>query len=593
MSRFTSLVQKIQAHWLILVSALVLTLIIFYPVFALPQYLKGEYQGINFVHFGSDSHFYLTRAKEALEGKPMGNPFLREGKTELDLFFMHNEQILTAPWRWLGLSDSVNIVHIYNAYNFIGIFAVLILIYSLAFFLSKNKLQSAITAISVVGGYHLVYDKAFFYNDFNIYGRPMFPYISSLVFFTYLNVLVRALKYLNQKYFFALSLVFGAIFYVYFFAWTFAVAVHGSLFLLYAAQRDWKRVKFLLGTGVMGVILGSYQLITMAKFFTSPFGAQSEYFHWSAKGRGLIFSKIGFLSLIVLVILRYKKKEDQNFIFLLGLIAAVWVALNQQIITGKLLQIGHYYWYFIVPCAIITAWYVVWQFVQNKKWQIAITAFTLVVVGAHSLIGQHQSFLTTLDQLRYEQTYKPMLDILNQDQNPGVVLAADDYLSGLVTVYTNHDLFWDRSALMTYTSTERFRDVLYLFTYVNNDARFNFADYYGRVMADGAAESFYKQQYKALEGLASGVDYYSYNGKLAKQAPELISQRQKQLPELASEYKARASTPALSRDLFKQYHINYIIWDKKNHPEWDLSFLTNKKELYSTEAVVLYQVTQI
>lgn len=213
----------LREHWLILAAALTLTSILFYPIFALPQHLKSEYQGINFVHFGTDSHFYLTRAKEALEGKPMGNPFLREGKEELDLFFMFNERVLTAPWRMLGLADTINIVHLYNAYNFIGIIGIILLLYSLVLFLGKNKMLGVVTAISVVGGYHLVYDKNFFYNDFNIYGRPMFPYISSLVFFTYLNVLVRALHSLNKKYFVYLGLALGAIFYTYFFCLDFCV----------------------------------------------------------------------------------------------------------------------------------------------------------------------------------------------------------------------------------------------------------------------------------------------------------------------------------------------------------------------------------
>lgn len=342
----------------------------------------------------------------------------------------------------------------------------------------------------------------------------------------------------------------------------------------------------------MGVFLGSYLLYQMAMFFTSDFGHQSEYFHWSAKGRAPIFSKIGALSLLVLGALWYKKRNDPYLVFLLGLIGAMWVALNQQIITGKLLQIGHYYWYFIVPCAIIIAWYAVWQCFESKKWQSIVTVITVIFIFAHSLVGQYRSSLTTIETQAYEQTYRPVVDILKAEPTAGVVLMADDHLSGLITVYTQHDLFWDRSALMTKTSLERFKEVLYVFSFVNGESRSDFSAYYAKVMSDHLVQSYYKQLFKALEGLATGFDYYAYNGKLAQDDAAVMATRDTLLPQMNTEYLERAGTPDLAREMLKKYGVRYVLWDKKNHPEWNLDFITNKEVLLTTPSLVLYKLPE-
>ena len=205
-----------REHSLIIILGLLLTLLIEAPLLVFP-FVSKNYQGINIPHFSTDSHFYLSRAKEALEGRKLGNVFLREGKNEQDAFFMYNERVLTAPIRFLGLADRINVVILYNIYNFIGVFILILLAYFFVWQLSGNKLLSAVAAVFAIGGYHIVY-RQFFYNDFNIYGRPMYPYISSLAFFAYLNFLALWLK--TQRFAYkALSATFlGLLFYIYVFA---------------------------------------------------------------------------------------------------------------------------------------------------------------------------------------------------------------------------------------------------------------------------------------------------------------------------------------------------------------------------------------
>ena len=52
--------------------------------------------------------------------------------------------------------------------------------------------------------------------------------------------------------------------------------------------------------------------------------------------------------------------------------------------------------------------------------------------------------------------------------------------------------------------------MLYVYAYLNKEARGNFAGYLRGVMSDGADYSFYKGLYGFIEGFSSGMDYYDY-----------------------------------------------------------------------------------
>ena len=226
----------ITEHKIVIILSALMTFLVLSPVWSFPFMAGNSYKGINIAHFGSDAHLYLSSAREVFDGNKMGNLALREGKEKQDEFFTYNEIILLTPLRWLGLADNVNIVNVYYFYNIVGIFAILLLIYHAVLQMSGDKRISIASAIFVVGGYQIVYNKNLFYNDFNIYGRTMFPYIASLAFFIYFNLLIKAIKAPSFKKMFITGIWLGFLFYVYFFAWTF----------LFVCFPGFHRLRFLL-----------------------------------------------------------------------------------------------------------------------------------------------------------------------------------------------------------------------------------------------------------------------------------------------------------------------------------------------------------
>ncbi|QQG42881.1 MAG: hypothetical protein HYW15_01585 [Candidatus Giovannonibacteria bacterium] len=575
-----------REHGLIIILGLLLTLLIEAPLLVFP-FVSKNYQGINIPHFGTDSHFYLSRAKEALEGRGMGNPWLREGKERQDIMFMYNERALTAPIRFLGLADRINVVTLYNIYNFIGIFILILLAYFFVWQLSGSKLLSAVAAVFAIGGYHIVY-RQFLYNDFNIYGRPMFPYMSSLAFFAYLNLLVLWLR--TKKFIYGLfsAVALGSLFYIYFFAWTFALALNGALFLLYFLKREWAPAKSLTLISAAGVLIGFYNLFQMWALFQSDIGAQIAYFHWSSRTHLPIFSKIGAAMLLLLAFFWYRKRNNERIILISALILAGWISLNQQIITGKAVEIGHYYWYFIVPLSILAGLYMLWELLDNFAWRKQLFASMLVVVFLHGALGQYRSFFITLPGKEYEQSYRPIIAELKKDAAPGVVLAADDYLAYLIAIYTDRDLFWAGAASQTIMPFSRFSDMLYVYAYLNKEARGDFAGYLRSLMSDATDDSFYKGLYGFIEGFSSGMDYYDYVYKAKTDKNVIGPHRERLIADLAREYSQLTGGGGMA-GLLKKYGVKYIVWDKNRHPEWDLSFLKFKL-LLEHNNIDLYEV---
>lgn len=578
-----------REHGWIIIASFLLTIIIFAPLLAFPSFIKDKYQGININRFGGDAHFYLTRGKEVLAGNGLGSPVLKEGKNGMDLQLSSSEYILLSPIKLLGLEKKFNIVSIYNFYNFIGVFFLILLIYFLVWQLSGNKLLSIAAALFVVGGYSIVYNKSLFYSDFNVYARVIYPYFSSLILFLYLNFLVLCLKLAKLKYKILASLVFGLLFYIYFYAWTFALAFNVCLFLIYLIRKDFSAAKIILLISGIGLALGSYNLIRLASLLNPEYENQAAYFMAMSYGHGPIFSKIGFIVLIIFVVYWYKRKDDKNASLIFAVILSGWAALNQQIITGKLLQQGHYYWYFIVPLSIIVSFYMIWWLINNEKLKKYLFLALIALVFINTAGGQYKSFFTSLGSKMYEQNFGPIINALNRDEYPGVILAAQSN-AYLFTIYTSYDLFWHSAAFLSRVPVQRYEEALFVYLYLNKDARNDFKGYLEKISDYKAPESFYQALYRDLEGYLSGYPLYEYDDKVATDDKELSLKRPMIIEQLDKKYNKAIKDNGVNK-ILKKYEVNYIVWDKNKYPEWDLSFMGDKiKEVVSFNNIYLYRI---
>ena len=585
------LINFIVNHRLAVSLSFLLTILIFAPLVALPRVLDKEYQGINIIPFGSDAHAHLSRGREVLDGNKLGSPFIREGKNEADSLVSYSEYVLLTPVKLLGLTQTTDIVTLYYIYGFAGVFFLILLIYFLVLQLSGNKLVSIAAAVFAIGGYSIVYHKALFYSDFNVYARMIYPYVSSLVLFSYFNLLVKSLKSDKLNYKIFTAVIFGLMFYVYFYTWTFTLAFNATLLLIFLVKKDLLSAKKMIFISAVGLALGSYNIARLFLRLGSEMGAQLAYYNWLSYGHGPIFSKIGFLTLIIFAVFWYRQRNDKNLPLIAAIILSGWVSLNQQIITGRMLEYGHYYFYFIVPLSIIVSFYMVWQILKNEKFKKYLFIFLIAVAFINTAGGQYRSFYSVLKAEKYQQNFRPLIDFLNRDKAPAVILSTRD-ISLLFTVYTPHDLFWSNTATLTNIPFQRIKDAFFVYAYLNKDSRNNFSRYIIQIMADDNNNTYFKSDYRDIEGFLSGDDYYAYIKKIATRDQILNQKRLEIVDQLNKEYSAAVLTGDGINQLLKKYGVNYLVWDKNINPEWDLSDIRGLKQLTSYNNIYLYSLNQ-
>ena len=578
------------AHRLIVGAALVMSLLVSLPVILFPILARDSYQGINIAHFGTDEHYYLTRAKEILEGHGLGNIVLREQKDAQEPQFTYVEYLLLLPVRALGLADVVNVVTLYNVYNFLGVFVLILLIYFFTLEVKSDKKFALLATLFVVGGYSIIYNKTIGSPELNIYGRAIFPYMSLIAFFIFARLLLVSLKSQDWKKALWAGISFGALFYIFFFAWSFALALLGSLFLVYLLKRDFIKVKKLAVIFGVGLLLGAYNLARLLPFYESEHGRQLAFFLWSYFSHAPILSKIGLAMIILLGIFYYRRKQDENIGIIIGFMLAGWVALNQQIITGRVIQYGHYYWFFIVPTSIILGWYMVWSLVTSERSRRILLIATIAVVFINTVIGQYKTTLMSLPVKIDEQRYRPILTALQADREPGVVMAPDGYGGLLVAIYTPHDLLWNTTALVYTTSPERMEEVLTWFLYLTKDARKDPLKYLEQALADSDNATDSKALYIAIEGILSGWDSHVYAAKVETRDPEFLEHRKKLFSSLEKKYRAFAADTKNINIFLKKYGVTHIIWDNIKNPEWDLSIIPGLREVTVMHGVHLYEL---
>jgi hypothetical protein len=568
MTSIKSFLELLRAHLWPLVAFFAMALLVAGPVFAFPSWAGNAYHGINMPTFGNDVHQYYSRANEALAGNGLGNPYLAMNKGESDPTSSFVEKTLVMPLRLFGFTDPSGLAPYLNFLNFIGVFAMLVLMYAFALELSENKLIAAAGALFAVGGYSIIYHKWIFYTDFNTYGRSVYPYVSSIPFFALLFTSYRAIvRKMHYGYLIAASLLFGVLWYDYFFAWSYALAALGSIGLVYLLCRNWGAVWRTAVIGVSGVILGIPAFLSAIKFLSET-GEQIAYFYFTSATHAPVMSLVGAATLLLIAIFAYVQRNDPATPFMLGLIIAGWIALNQQVITGRDADYGHYYWYFIVPVAIIISLYMVWR-LTPKKWQTWLACLAIATAFTNTMGGQYQSFFMTTDVKLHENLYGPILSEL--DTLPGGIVFMSPIsktYSYLVTIYTNDDLYFSRGALLYHTPLPRVKDTLLISLYLNKNSRSDPRAFLEEDVANNFDDP-YTQLFGYLEGADSGLSVAAYDAETVHPDTEFLKKRSELFDSLEAEYEKSYSTGSKVADALRAGNVSYFIWDKLLAPEWE------------------------
>lgn len=404
------------------------------------------YQGLYIMKTDAEVH-YLARMKEFVDNGNVGNPYFFEYRNVVSPVDTISEAWLALP----ALLIPVTVPQLNLFYKFLLPALIFILVYLLFLKLVPKKGWSISVAVAVVLGNYLTSAGDILnslglntvYHQFLLYSRPVNPEFSSIVFFLYLNIFVVAMRKDSWKYFFTLGAILGLSFYVYLYSFTFLLAlnfVFGMIFLF--RKRIELFGKIFLATAV-GLILGSVQILRFYQILLDPNYQSLAKVGGVENYQGFIISTAGlFVSVLFLVYLFWNRKNifPDTIHFVTGLLITSWIVINQQVLTGLVLQSGHYHWYYNTPIYIITLFWIIYYFVSDKVSSKNIVTFGLVLISTlsigHAVFVQYSSYTNWKGEYTADQRIMPALTWLEKNTGPESVTLANTKISELIPIYT-------------------------------------------------------------------------------------------------------------------------------------------------------------
>lgn len=461
-----------------LVVALILSFFSMYPQLNL-WYLRGsEWQG-NYAYNDPDEVAYAAYLKTLIEGKPRKNDaYTRreddgtQGESIFSIQFAAPYTI-ALPARLLNIS-APTAMWLSGA---IGAFLIGLCLFWLIGRVTEDSLFAftgslfVIAASPMIGGWGTI---LYFLGtgDPHPFHPIMRRYIPLLAFVAFLITVGFVWLMLNEKdkkkriiFCFVATLSFSYCVFSYFYIWTTAFAwflILGILwFIIRPQEQEWRENMYAIGALILGSII---PLIPYALMIMN-IASSSEQVQGLASTREpylkLIISQglymlivtelLCYLLLLILSLLIFFKVirlRDGITVFTLSLILTPLATLNQQIITGKILQPFHYQLYignYVLALAIVLLFWQVWQRLGNTLSRHVLAAISVIAISW----GVVECYYTThaLDLINVERDEaKPLADRLEElcktQPNQGVVLVIDTSLGDDLPTLTSCQVLW-------------------------------------------------------------------------------------------------------------------------------------------------------
>ncbi len=561
-----------------------------------------QYQGIQM--FGADAETnYLTRIQEAAEGGDAANPYLFEEKGTLpSSYFILSEQILAIPTVLFGIP--VATMNLW--YKFFLPLIAFLLAYLLAFRVTGRRSAGIIAASLGILGLQLfsVADIKYFlgmagpayevFTNFANYGRPVNPEFSGLLFFVYLNLLWSFWTLGGKDWehvwkrklavILGLAACYAASFYVYFYTWTFFTVLNGLFFLGLLALRRVRDAVHVAFVTALGFLAAIPYILNLIAFTYHP------YYRDISKTFGFIFthspraSTAGIATTFVLLGTAlferfapdhsHSPDERKTPLFLALLLGTAFIVINQQVITGRLLQEGHYHWYFNTAIfGLILAWAatVIGRRISFKWFMPVITAVVVLLAFSTTIQVQRVSYAAQKETALSDQAYAPLFDWLNANADPESVLLADHRISEWAPVYTHVNVYWSDYNFTYLTPRYRVMHALFMYLWLFDvpleatpEAAFH------PPTTEAGPEAFAHRETAILLGNHREFIYGFY-------------------PDGMATYNAYfRSIPFLER--LKDYRIDYIAIDKRFDSDWLRLIPKGMTPVFEAGPILLYQL---
>ena len=525
------------------------------------------------------------RVREVQDGHVLGgNVYQKEGKDNPYIY----QPLAPMVVAYMGKIFALDINNTILLSRLVLPFVVFLLIYGFVFLVSRDKF-TALSSAAVL----LLADSILSYSGitrllqgvspdhFLRLARPVVPALIYLFLFAFLLFFWQFYRKGNWKYGALSIIVLGLNFYNYFYTWTYLYAFGSILILLLIIQRNWKQSLRIGGVFVGGAIVAIPYFINMYR------ASQFPTFKDVGISSGIILSHQPLFvgSSIIIALLFYfflfPRIDKEKYLFGLAILLTPFLTMNQQVLTGRLMQPDHYHWFFHKPLAVIFVLITIFYLFDRRHLDLYKKIFAVLVIASSIATATFiQAYSYKYDsrdggKIAIErQKYGPVMDWLNSNAKKEAQIFGNDATADMTVLYTSLNVLYHAGICCTSISVTKstLYETLFIFFRLNE------------VDAQSAYEAFSRERAFVSRHIF-GIYYRKLNGSYESIPDEKFD-------EIVGMYKETLSTPTSKwlEQIFEKYEVEYIVWDKVANPQWQLESYPFLKEVAMFDSMAIYQI---
>ncbi|MDO8621537.1 MAG: hypothetical protein Q7R31_04650, partial [Candidatus Levybacteria bacterium] len=468
---------------------------------------------------------------------------------------------------YLGMVFSLDINNTFLLSRFLLTFMVFLLIYCFVLLLSRDKLAALCSAavlllvdsvLSYSGIYRILHGIS--PDNFLRIARPVNPAMIYILLFSFLISFWLFYKEIKWFYGIVRAVLLGLNFYNYFYTWTYLYAFGGVLVLIFLIQKNWREVTRLTSVFVGALLVAIPYALNLYRATQHPAYQEANVRFGVILTHAPLFIGLVAIGALTVFLLEFPREDREKYYFGLALLLVPLVTLNQQILTGKVLEPSHYHWFFHKPIAVIFVLVVIFYFLTRRgldsyRKKVAIIIITVsIFTGVFTQVVSYAYDRRDGGNIAIErQKYGPVMEWLNINAQKEAVVFGNDETSHLTVIYTPLNVFYHRAAIYSLSATkEQLIDTLFTFyrlrgVGVKDVREVFFAEH------DYISWNIYGEYYRQTLG--------SYEVTPDEKIEEIIVSYKETLRVPTSEWLHR---------VWAQYEVEYIVWDKIKDPLWRL-----------------------
>ena len=568
----------LKLHAPAILLGILVALFMFYPQWRFERELGEQYHGVYFSYSDSEE-YYAVRIAEAYDGQwRLSNPYHAEYKDTPYIQPPLPELLYATVGKVLGVDRAE--ATLYGS-RIIFPFIATLAVYAFAFVFTGSRMRGILYAALIVLGINIILDPKAVIGLFQgkasvtqglAYARPVSPQIHSIFLFVYLALFWKWLESHRDKFLYISSVVLGLSFYTYFFMWSYILAALGLVYLYSFFRKDFvPRGKLLLSAGI-ALVIGVPYFYNLWQFVHLPQAPILSFL------QGMVMSRRPFFNLTLAIALLffwlvYPKNDTKKKTWVGILLAAGFIALNQQVVTGRELHAAHYHWYIIAPmagfAALLAGFYAAERFTSARVVRIGGT-LALGLLLWNGYLVQQASYQANFEFYSSEERYGILFDWLNHNTIKGsVVLTYSQRLSDILPVYTHNNVLTSTEAQLLYTPEDRLWFNFFLPVYLQG------------VAADAALQ-YFKTHPEYVANMVGGVATRLQNSGcrtcFAEEEYQKMSERYQQF---------------LQEGRFAdRYRLDYLVVDRETD-QWRIDFLNRFEVVGTVSEFIIYRKTPL